>query len=51
MSSLFYVDEEISIQIEFLFVRLCTRFHISEKNQSRISNFLEQEKSIANPAI
>lgn len=44
MSSLFYVDEEISIQIEFLFVRLCTRFHISEKNQSRISNFLEQEK-------
>ena len=44
MSSLFYVDEEISIQIEFLFVRLCTRFHISEKSQSRISNFLEQER-------
>ena len=34
MPSLFYVDEEISIQIEFLFCSSCTRFHISEKSQS-----------------
>jgi hypothetical protein len=44
MSSLFYVDEEMSIQIEFLFVRLSERFHISEKSQARIMNFLQQEK-------
>ena len=45
MSALLYVDEEMSIQIEFLFVRLIQRFQITEKNKNRIKQFLEEERN------
>ena len=44
MSALRYVDEEISIQIEFLFVRLCERFQITPKQKRRMITFLNREK-------